>query len=79
MRISRQESRDFIQGSLYVRDRRGPQTSYQIHVYKSQFLLHDFIFQTIIQFYENTPAMAFNNNLNNTTVCSDIKSLCPIS
>ena len=79
MRVSRQESRDFIQRSLYVRDPRGPQTPYQIHVYKSQFLLHDFIFQTSIQFYENTPAMAFNNNLNNTTVCSDIKSLCPIS
>ena len=77
MRISRQESSYYVQGSLY--DRRGPQTPSKIHFYKSQFLLHDFIFQTSIQFYENTPAMAFNNNLNNTTVCSDIKSLCHIS
>ena len=30
MRVSRRESRDFIEGSLYVRDRRGPQTPYQI-------------------------------------------------
>ena len=54
------------------RDRRGPQKPYQIHVYKSRFLLHDFILQTSIQFYGNTPAMAFNDNLNNMTVCSAI-------
>lgn len=44
--VSRQESRDFIQENLYVRDRREPQTTYQIHVYRSRFLLQDFIFQT---------------------------------
>ena len=45
-----------------------PKHHITVHVYKSRFLLHDFIFQTSIQFYENTPAMAFNNNLDNTCV-----------
>ena len=30
--------------------------------YESQFLLHDFIFQTSFYLYENTPEMAFNDN-----------------
>ena len=35
-----------------------PKHHITVHVYKSRFLLHDFIFQTSI--YENTPAMAFS-------------------
>ena len=35
-----------------------PKHRITVHVYKSRFLLHDFIFQTSI--YKNSPAMAFN-------------------
>ena len=35
-----------------------PKHHITVHVYKSRFLLHDFIFQTSI--YENTPAIAFS-------------------
>ena len=37
--------------------------------------MHDSILQTSIKFYGNMPAMAFNGNLNNTTVCSAINFL----
>ena len=41
-------------------------------------LWQDFVYQTNLKFFGNTPAMAFNDNLNNTKVCSAINSL-PVS
>ena len=62
IRISRQGSRDFIQESLHVRERRGPQTPYLIHVYKSRFLLHDFILQTSSMEIENIVLWKYASN-----------------
>ena len=65
-----------MQESFHVWGWRGRQTPYQIHVYKSRFLWQDY--QTSLKFFGNTPAMVFNDNLNNTKVCSAINSL-PVS
>ena len=59
--------------SFHVWGLRGPQTPYQSHAYKSRFLWQDY--QTSLKFFGNTPAMVFNDNLNNTKVCSAINSL----